>query len=163
MKKGKPFRWCFVVFVSFLILAGVLGCTKEPYMLGVMGYNYTDRAIADFSVNNQAGGNVFISSETSGGGGLSCCVVMDRRTTTPFSVEVRYRMDALETYNPRKEIEPAGGYKTTKVEVTGPIPPDPSYLEIHFYPDGHIEASISGAGRPSPPRLKLKSRSDFAR
>ncbi len=48
------------------------------------------------------------------------------------------------------------------VRVDGPIPPDPGYLEIHFYQD-HIEAAISGGDGPSPPRLKLQSCSDFAR
>jgi len=96
------------------------------------------------------------------GGKLSCCVVMGRNTNTPFWINVEYQMDALETYSPRKEIEPAGPYINTRVRVDGPIPPDPEYLEIHFYQD-HIEAAISGPSGPSPPRLKLQSRSDFAR
>jgi hypothetical protein len=50
-----------------------------------------------------------------------------------------------------------------KVEVKGPIPPDPSYLEIHFYPDGHIEGAIAGRDGPSPPRLKLETRFPYAR
>jgi len=92
-----------------------------------------------------------------------CCVVMDRDTKTPFWVEVKYQMDALETTPPRRMIEPAGPYKTEKVEVTGSIPPYPVYLEIHFYPDGHIEAAVSGRDGPSPPRLKLESRYLYAR
>ena len=73
-------------------------------------------------------------------------------------------MDALETYSPRKMIEPAGPYHQVRVEVKGPIPPDPEYIEIHFYPDGHIEAAISGGiNAPSPPRLKLEARSPYAR
>jgi len=93
---------------------------------------------------------------------MSCCVVLGRNTKTPFWVDVEYEMDALESYPPRKMIEPAGPYVKTRVEVKGPIPPDPSYLEIHFYPD-HIEAAISGADGPSPPRLKLERRLPYVR
>jgi len=132
-------------------------------MLGIMGYNYTDRAIADFSVNGAWGANVALSTPTAGGGKTTCCVVLSRDTKTPFWVTVKYRMDALESYPPRRMIEPAGAYKTAKVEVTGPIPPDPGYIEIHFYPDGHIEAAISGRGALSPPRLKLESRLPYVR
>jgi hypothetical protein len=163
MKMKKNVRLYSVVALSLLTLLGLSGCRKDSYMLGIKGYNYTDRAIADFSANEQSGGNLFLSSETSGGGGVSCCVTMTRRTETPLWIDVRYRRDALESYRPRKEIEPAGNYITTRIQVTGPIPPDPSYLEIHFYPDQHIEAAISGAGGPSPPRLKLQTRSTFAR
>jgi hypothetical protein len=152
-----------VVLSCVLPCVALLGCKKEPYMLGIMGYNYTDRAIADFSVNDAWGGNVFLSIPTAGGGKTVCCVVMDRDTKTPFWVNVKYQMDALEAYPPRRVIEPEGPYKTVKVEVTGPIPPDPSYLEIHFYPDGHIEAAISGSDGPSPPRLKLESRFPYVR
>ena len=147
-----------------LLLGPVLsGCKREPYMLGIMGYNYTDRAIADFSVNGAWGANVFLSTPTAGGGKTTCCVALDRDTKTPFWVTVEYQMDALEAYPPRRVIEPGGPYKTAKVEVTGPIPPDPSYLEVHFYPDGHIEAAISGRDGPSPPRLKLESRFTYVR
>ena len=166
MRMKNAIWWSFVWVTGFLTL-GIMGsmssCAKEPYMLAIEGYNYTDRAIANFSVNKQGGGNIVLSDETSGGGGMACCVVMSRRTKTPFWIDVRYRLDALETYSPRKKIEPAGDYITTRVQVTGPIPPDPSYLEIHFYPDRHIEAAISGADGPSQPRLKLQTRSTFAR
>lgn len=90
-----------------------------------------------------------------------CCVVIDRDTKTPFWVEVK--LSVLESYPPRNMIEPSQPYKTTKVKVAGPIPPDPGYLEIHFYPDGKIEGAISGRDGPSPPRLKLESRLPYAR
>jgi hypothetical protein len=44
--------------VLFCLLSGLAlsGCKKDPYMLAIMGYNYTDRAIADLSVNGAWGG-----------------------------------------------------------------------------------------------------------
>jgi hypothetical protein len=163
MKVKKTIRLGLVAVASLLTIVSLWGCEKEPYALAVVGYNYTDRAIADFSVNRQWGGNVVLSTPTSGGGGTMCCVVMSRRTETPFWVDVEYQMDALESYPPRKMIEPAGKYVKERVEVKGPIPPDPGYLEIHFYPDHHIEAAISGQDGPSAPRLKLDRRLPFVR
>src|SRR5471032_291718 len=93
------------IFIAVLFLIGfpiLSGCTREPYMLGVTGYNYTDRAISDFAVNEQGGGNVELSTPTDGGGKMSCCVVMGRNTKTPFWIDVEYKMDALESYPPRK-------------------------------------------------------------
>ncbi|WP_158900847.1 DUF3304 domain-containing protein [Burkholderia sp. L27(2015)] len=155
-------NWISVLGLGFIVLASLAGCAKEPYMLGITGYNYTDRGVADFTVNGAGGGDIVLSKPTSGGGGLSCCVVLGKNTKTPFWINVEYQMDALETYSPRKEIAPAGPYIKTRVKVDGPIPADPEYLEIHFYQD-HIEAAITGRDGPSPPRLKLQSRSDFAR
>jgi len=91
-----------------------------------------------------------------------CCVVMNRHTKTPFWVDVDYQMDALASYSTRKELEPAGPYVKARIEIDGPIPPEPGYLEIHFYPD-HIEAAISGQDGPSPPRLTLNRRLPFIR
>ena len=50
------------------LLSGLVlsACKKVPYMLSIIGYNYTDRAVADFAVNGQGGSNVFLS--TPGGG-----------------------------------------------------------------------------------------------
>ncbi|WP_081771676.1 DUF3304 domain-containing protein [Paraburkholderia nodosa] len=153
------------LLLPFFVLSVMVfqGCKKEPYMLAIIGYNYTDRAIADFAVNGQGGSNVELSTPDAGGGKESCCVVMNSDTKTSFSVDVEFQMDALEAYPPRKIIEPAGPYKKKRVEVTGPIPSDPSYLEIHFYPDGHIEAALSGRDGPSPPRLRLERRLPFVR
>ena len=156
-------RYMRIVAVGAMLLAGLSACKQEPYTLSIMGYNYTDRAIADFSVNGAWGANVELSDSTAGGGSTMCCVVMSRSTKTPFWVDVRYQMDALESYPPRKIIEPAGLYRNARVEVAGPVPLNPEYLEVHFYPDGHIEASLSGAEGPSPPRLKLERRLPFVR
>ncbi|MBR8058042.1 DUF3304 domain-containing protein [Burkholderia dolosa] len=163
MPLKKMIRWTPIAVIGLLAIMGLSGCKQEPYMLGIVGYNYTDRAVANFGVNGQGGGNIELSTPTAGGGGTSCCVVMSRSTKTPFWVDVKYKMSALESYPPRKVIEPSGPYKEARVEVKGPIPPDPSYLEVHFYPDGHIEAAISGSDGPSPPRLKLERRLPFVR
>jgi hypothetical protein len=163
MKVKMAVRWGLVTVTGLFTLVSLSSCAKEPYMLGIMGYNYTDRAVADFSVNGAAGSNVELSTTTAGGGKMSCCVALGRNIKAPFWIDIEYKMSALESYPPRRMIEPSGKYMKARVEVKGPIPPDPSYLEIHFYPDHHIEATISGADGPLPPRLKLERRLPFVR
>lgn len=142
--------------LALLALSVLSSRAKEPYELAIVGYDYTDRAIAEFSVDGAWAGNLELSSPTNGGGSSVCCVTLKRTKKTPFWITVEYRKDALESYPSREVIEPAGDYIKTKVEVEGPIPSDAAYLEIHFFPDGHVEAAISGQNGPSPPRLKLK-------
>ncbi|CAE6792332.1 DUF3304 domain-containing protein [Paraburkholderia nemoris] len=149
--------------LGLLALNVISGCAKEPYELAIVGYDYTDRAIAEFSVDGAWAGNLELSSPTNGGGSSVCCVTLKRTIQPPFWVTVQYRKDALESYPPRKVIEPAGGYIKTKVEVKGPIPSDAAYLEIHFFPDGHLEAAVSGEDGPSSPRLKLERRLPYVR
>ena len=61
--------------LTLLLMAGVLtGCQAEQKkMLGITGYNYTNRSIDGFSVNGQGGGNVLISEDHAGGGHLLHC------------------------------------------------------------------------------------------
>ena len=44
-------------------------------------------------------------------------------------------------------------FKEKDVIFNGPVPGDPGYLEVHFYPDEHIEIAITAVS--SDPRLKL--------
>lgn len=45
-------------------------------------------------------------------------------------------------------------FKEQAVVFNGPIPAEPGYLELHIYPDEHVEIAITAA--PSEPRLKLE-------
>jgi len=130
--------------------------------LGLEGYNYTNRYIDAFDVNGQGGGNLFVSGPSSGGGGTACCVSY---ITGPgaWEVTVRWQTGAC-TFNERT----SGGekfndihsfFKEVKVQVDPNIPDQPRYFEVHFYPDGHVEAAITE--HASRPRLILsKDRED---
>jgi hypothetical protein len=48
---------------------------------------------------------------------------------------------------------PAHFFKELDVEMAGAELNNPEYFEVHFYPDGHVEAAI--AESPSEPRLRL--------
>jgi hypothetical protein len=153
-----------LVGLVIAVSSSLTDCAKEPYELELVGYDYTDRALLDFAVNGISGGNVFLSTKTSGGGKYACCVQLDRSTKTPFAIDVDYMREALVAYPSDKIVEPADkDHLKAHVEVKGPIPDKPAYLEVHFYPDGHIEGTISGDTGPSPPHLKLDRRLPYVR
>ena len=56
-------------------------------------------------------------------------------------------------------------FKTIEVPVNPQVPANPGYFEVHFYPDGHVEAAITE--HSSSPRLILskdrEDRSDYPR
>lgn len=126
--------------------------------LTLTGYNYTDRYINDFSVNGNGGGNLFVSSPRGGGGGSVCCV--DYITgITDWTVIVRWQYDAC-TFNNTYEDGHRGYqihsfYKEVEVSVDPKIGPRPEYLEVHFYPEGHVEVALTETS--SSPRLRLDS------
>ena len=131
--------------------------------LTLEGYNYTNRYIDEFSVDGNGGGNLFVSGENSGGGGSVCCVSLISGAHAR-KVKVRWQTDACtydeQTYsNGEKNSNTYRIFKEVEVQVDPHIPDYPAYFEVHFYPDGHVEAAITE--HASPPRLKLsKSRED---
>jgi hypothetical protein len=134
----------------------------RPYVtkveLTLTGYNYTNRQIDQFSVNSNGGGNLYVSSPTSGGGGSTCCVTYVVGVPR-WKVLVRWQADAC-TYN--NAIESNGDrfyeiyyyFKESEVDVSPSFPDRPKNFEVHFYPDGHVEAAVSE--HESAPRLKLR-------
>ncbi|WP_162600681.1 DUF3304 domain-containing protein [Paraburkholderia sp. C35] len=129
-----------------------------------MGYDYTDRALLGFSVNGMSGGNVLLSTSTAGGGKYACCVRLDPTIQTPFDIDVGYIREALVEYPSERIIKPADqDIVRAHVRVTGPVAEKPAYPEVHFFPDGHIEASLSGKDGPSPTRLRLSRRLPYIR
>lgn len=137
--------------------------------LTLKGYNYTSRYIDGFSVNGQGGGNLYVSGPTSGGGGRVCCVSYVYGAAAP-EVTVRWQSGACMYRDSDGSAEGNGSmvhgfYREMKVKVSKAIPPTPSLFEVHFYPDGHVEAAITE--RASSPRLVYSKdradRSDFPR
>lgn len=129
--------------------------------LAIKSYNYTAKYIDSFNVGPVDGGNVHLSSETGGGGGIVCCFSF-QRDVGPKTVKVEWT-DDLCKYNVRAlsngetDFAIHSEVRTRSVEIATPIPNDPQYLEVHFYPDGTVQAAITEA--ISPPRILLsKSR-----
>ena len=125
--------------------------------LTLTGYNYTERYIDQFSVNGNGGGNLFVSGPTSGGGGSACCVNYIAGVKK-WKFPVRWQTGGC-TYNTskyedgRERSELYHSYKELEVQIDPKVSDRPAYLEVHFYPDGHVEAAVTE--NSSPPRLQL--------
>ena len=160
LKQSDNFYCSTRVLTKFVLVATLLavatGCSKaKPIGLAIEGYNYTDRYIDSFTVTDTNGdgawgGNVYLSSPTSGGGG-TCCVMLDPHTTKRVRLRVNWtigRIDDASGHTIAPELR-----KEAWVTVASPFPDDPKTFEVHFYPDGHVEAAITHW--PSSPRIKL--------
>lgn len=131
--------------------------------LAIVGYNYTNRYIADFHVNSNGGGNIMASTPTSGGGGTVCCAPYIPGMKA-YKVTVRWQAGAcmFHTYSSASkekfdEIYPF--YKEAEVPVTEAFVSLPQFMEVHFYPDGQVAVTVTDT--ESPPRLLLNdSRQD---
>ena len=68
--------------------------SRESHTLTILGYNYTNRYIDQFSVNGAGGGNMSVSTPTSSGGGGTCCAVWVDGTPLPVTMHVRWVADS---------------------------------------------------------------------
>ena len=110
------------------------------YSLGIVGYNYTETGIIDYSVNGTGAFNLGVSTEHSGGGSTICCFGWAPGMKLPMPIRIEWTRD-----------EATWCRKT--VMLTDPGPLEPTTFEVHFYPDRHFEVAITDDY--SPPRLKL--------
>jgi hypothetical protein len=140
--------------------------SNEPVGLTLSGYNYTNRYIDQFYVNGIGGGNLHVSTATSGGTNV-CCFSYTPGTPAPKTVTVKWQHGACK-YKETKESTYAYThpfFKTVEVPVAPNVPAKPDYFEVHFYPDGHVEAAITE--QQSGGRLHLdvarEDRSDYPR
>jgi len=121
---------------------------QEPKMLGITGYNYTDRYIDTFSVNGQGGTNM--GAQTNGSG-EACCIVWRPGTTLPVTMVVEW------TYGEDQDLRTGQIYKPretrrAEVELTGPVPEHPTVFVAHFYPNNTVQVEVA-ADYPEP-RIK---------
>jgi hypothetical protein len=132
---------------------------KERYfLLGLVGYNYTDRHISSYTVNGAGGGDIMLSSSTGGGSGISCCVRLAKKTSTPFRVKVRWQYDGCiylikDDRTGKADKVRHYYYKEAEVDVQRADSGTPGYIETHFYPDGTVQVATTDYF--SEPRLAL--------
>lgn len=119
----------------------------EYFILGLIGFNYTDRLIDHYSVDSSGGGHVHLSSPTSGGSGIVCCTRISKAQREKTEVKVKWQVDGC-TY-PIKSLTGRVGerrifyYKEALVYMDPPTSSEPAYLETHFYPDGSVKVKVT--------------------
>lgn len=147
-----------------LTLLALSGCRfdfwrPEPVELSIISYNYTGRYIHTLSVNGQWGGH----SSKEDGGGIVCCLSFRPDSKLPFDVEVEWALGREE--DAKGNITRAQEPHKAKGIVKGPLPKGkPSYFEVHFMPDGSVQAYVTHFdsdpfmlpnGKPNPDRRIL--------
>ena len=130
--------------------------TGTSVELTIVGFNYTDKDINEFYADGNGGGNLFVSSASGGGGGSVCCALYTTGEPGP-EFDVRWQSDAC-TYNIRHdrvgtEFNDIFSIYTSATVKVASVSPNPKYLEIHIFPDGHAEGAITD--ELSSPRLVL--------
>jgi hypothetical protein len=128
---------------------------QQKTMLGITGYNYTNRYIDGFSVNGQGGGNVLLSEDDAGGGKTSCCIVLRPDQELPVTVYVEW------TYGVEGDLRTGKIFRQPEthqmeVDLVGPIPKDPTIFVVHFYPDNTVQVEVA-ADYPKPRILRTSS------
>jgi len=121
---------------------------EEPKMLGITGYNYTDRYIDRFSVNGQGGTNMGAHTN---GSGESCCIVWRPGTALPVPMFVEWTYGERWNHEKGLKLQDAETHRV-EVELKGPVPQNPTVFAIHFYPDNTVQVEVA-ADYPEP-RIK---------
>jgi len=124
------------IAISALLLAGSWGAHAQTASYGpyrVVGFNYTDRSIALFTIDGFGAGGVN-AHESGGGGGTVCCMSVPRNGKM-WHIKIAYEL----TQEQYKKDLPNDVYETDI-----PVPSLPNkhggYIEFHFLPDRKIEA-----------------------
>lgn len=128
---------------------------KTHYMLGIIGYNYTDDPIASFSIDGADGGHVRLSSPTSGGSGTSCCVLLSKNPVWPMQVQVRWQVGGCRVYEENRKFGHNQYYfKELIVTVERGTNAHPSDMAVHFFKNGSVRVRLSDGW--DPPIVKLE-------
>ena len=135
MKFANPFPRLLSALACLLGLLLLGACnSQDTRSVTVIGYNYTERPIYTFSVNGVGASNLF-AKQKYGGGKDSCCIDI----TVGQPVEIKWLYDTTEKQYLAGLREEK---RSTTVIVPPPTVPEAEYLEVHFYPDHHVELAL---------------------
>ena len=133
MKFANPFPSLLSALACLLGLLLLGACSsQDTRSVTLVGYNYTERPIYTFSVNGGGGSNIFVGG---GGASFSCCTDI----TVGQPVEIKWLYDTTEKQYLAGLREEK---RSTTVIVPPPTVPEAEYLEVHFYPDHHVELAL---------------------
>lgn len=122
---------------------------KTHYMLGILGFNYTDQYIVSFSIDGQGGGDVRLSSPTSGGSGTVCCVLLSKKPKWPMHVLVRWQSGGCRVYeSDRLHGHNQYYYSEATVNVERGSSRNPTDIAVHFFKNGSVRVMLSDGWDP---------------
>jgi hypothetical protein len=144
IKYMKYFRLFFMAVCASFITVACADSGERSVTL--VGYNYTDRPIFTFSVNGAGGGNIFING---GGASFVCCadIVVGKEALVKW--EYSYTKSQY-MKGVRSE------YFSSAVITPRPESASSEYLEVHFYPDNHVELNyVDFPGKRRLPKIQV--------
>jgi Protein of unknown function (DUF3304) len=126
------------------VVSGCAGAQPGGRSVSILKFNYTARYIGDVVVDGAWTGGV---DAFSGGGKSAEGLMAPSDPNRAAIIQVKWVVAddydvATNTYTRRPDER-----REAAVEVARPFPTNPSYLILHFYPDGHVEAELE-ADRP---------------
>ena len=128
--------------VKVLALSAVSGCAgAEPKgrSVNTVVLNYTGRYIADVVIDGVWVGS---ASAYSGDGNRVQGLLAPADSTRAVVLDVKWIVaDVYDVATNKYSRRPDEPHRAS-VEVARPYPANPSYLVLHFYPDGHVEAEL---------------------
>lgn len=133
--------------IKGLALSAIGGCASaEPKgrSVNTVVINYTDRYIADVMAD---GVWVGAANAYSGDGNRVQGLLAPSDLSRMAVLDVKWVVaDVYDVATNKYSRRPDEQHRAA-VEVARPYPANPSYLVLHFYPDGHVEAELE-ADRP---------------
>lgn len=125
------------------VVSGCAGAQPKSRSVTTLSYNYTGRYIGDVIVDGAWTGGADAYGMGGGAQGLLAPSDPNRQVILKVSWSIGSYYSIPDDSYTRAPLE----QKTASVEVGKPYPKNPSYLILHFYPDGHVEAELE-ADRP---------------
>lgn len=128
-------------------LGAIAGCaTARPQgrSVSTVKFNYTDRYIGDVVVNGAWTGGV---DAFGGGGKMAEGLLAPSDPNARAVLKVTWYVSGRLDFQTNRYVELPVEQKAAEVDVARPYPISPSYLVLHFYPDGRVEAELE-ADRP---------------
>ena len=125
-------------------LSGCAIAAPQSRSVSTVKFNYTDRYIGDVLVNGvwAAGVDAF-----GGGGDRIQGLLAPSDSSKPIVLAVKWVVADEYVVAENKYLRRPDEAHKAMVEIARPFPTNPTYLVLHFYPDGHVEAELE-ADRP---------------
>lgn len=138
-----PMKRALLKLLGLAALGGCASARGEGKSVLSFAYNYTGRYIGDITVD----GSWMGGADAYGNGGGAQGLLASKEPNKKIVLKVKWVVADDYDVASNKYIRRPDEAFSAEVELARPYPLNPSYLVLHFYPDGHVEAELE-ADRP---------------
>ena len=139
MTKIDPMKRAILKLLGLAALSGCAWARGEGRSVSAVVINYTDRYIADVSVNGQWAG----AANAYGGEGNRVEGFIAPSEPKKIVLKVKWNIGSYYSVENDSYTRAPIESRSADVEIAKPYPLNPSYLILHFYSDGHVDAELS--------------------